>query len=116
MNETNQSETNIIHKMIHPEIEIKLPLIVQLFKKHRVKDAFAFGSGVTERFNKKSDVDLLINLQEGIEPSVAGGHLWDLQEELQDLLNREIDIITESALKNPYFIEEVNDTKVKIYG
>jgi predicted nucleotidyltransferase len=102
--------------MLHSEIQNNLPIVIQLFKKHKVKNAFAFGSVVTDQFNKNSDVDILVNLNDGIEPTEAGGHLWDLQEELQDLLKREIDLFTGQSLKNPFFIEEINDTKIKIYG
>jgi predicted nucleotidyltransferase len=35
---------------------------------------------------------------------------------LEDHLKRPVDLITETSLKNPYFIEEVNETKMKIYG
>jgi uncharacterized protein len=31
------------------------------------------------------------------------------------LFNREIDVITERSLSNPYFIESVNKSKVLIY-
>lgn len=88
----------------------------KLFAKHRIKTAFAFGSVVTAEFNKNSDIDFMVTIMEGTDPVEAGEHLWDLEEELQALFRREIDVITERSLKNPYFIEEVNRTKVQIYG
>ena len=36
-----------------------LPGIIALCKKHKVKKLFAFGSVLTNRFNDKSDIDLL---------------------------------------------------------
>jgi len=41
---------------------------------------------------------------------------WQLHDALRQSLNREIDLLNESALKNPYFIKEVNKTKIAIYG
>ena len=102
--------------MLHPLLQRQLPMIIELFKKHKIKNAYAFGSVVTDKFNEKSDIDLLVNLQDGLDPVVAGGHLWDLQDELREMLHREIDLLTERSLKNPYFIKELNETKLSIYG
>lgn len=102
--------------MLHSEIQNKMPEVIRLFIKHKVKDASVFGSVLDKNFNKESDIDFVVNLKEGIDPAEAGGHLWDLQDELEILLQRQIDIITERSLKNPYFIDEVNSTKVRIYG
>ena len=102
--------------MINSAIQGYLPKVIELFKKHKIKSAYIFGSAVTDKFNNDSDVDFLVNLQEGLNPVDAGGHLWDLEYELKDLLHRDIDLLTERSLKNPYFISEINATKVAIYG
>lgn len=101
--------------MIHSDIQVYLPEVIELLKKHKVKTAYVFGSVLSENFNKESDVDFLVSLQEGLDPADAGGHLWDLYYGLKDLLHREIDLITERSLKNPYFINEINKTKFLIY-
>ena len=104
-------------KEIKTPINIYLPLIISLFEKHKVKDAYLFGSVITDKFDeKKSDVDFLVNFIDGIDPLEKGELLWNLRFSLEDHLKRPIDLITESSLKNPYFIEEVNETKMKIYG
>lgn len=102
--------------MINAAIQVYLPKVIELFKKHKIKNAYIFGSAVTDKFNNDSDVDFLVNLQDGLNPVDAGGHLWELEYELKDLLHRDIDLLTERSLKNPYFISEINATKVAIYG
>jgi len=102
--------------MINSAILIYLPQVIELFNKHKIKKAYIFGSAVTDRFNNNSDVDFLVDLQDGLNPVEAGEHLWDLEYELKDLLHREVDLLTERSLKNPYFISEINSTKVNIYG
>ncbi len=102
--------------MINSTIQAYLPKVIELFKKHKIKNAYIFGSALTDRFNNDSDVDFLVNLQEGLNPLDAGEHLWNLEYELKDLLQRNVDLLTERSLKNPYFISEVNATKVAIYG
>lgn len=102
--------------MINSTIQAYLPKVFELFKKHKIKKAYIYGSALTDKFNKDSDVDFLVNLQEGLNPVDAGEHLWDLEYELKDLLQRDVDLLTERSLKNPYFISELNSTKVLIYG
>lgn len=102
--------------MIHQSIQPYLPKVFELFKKHKITSAYVFGSVLTDTFNEKSDVDFLVNIQEDLDPVETGGHLWDLTYELEDLLKRPVDLLTERSLKNPYFIKQVNDTKFSIYG
>jgi len=104
-------------KEIKKPVNTYLPLIISLFEKHKIKDAYLFGSVITDKFDEKeSDVDFLVNFIDGIDPLEKGELLWDLRFSLEDSLKRPIDLITETSLKNPYFIEEVNETKMKIYG
>lgn len=102
--------------MIHQSIQPYLPQVIELLKTHKITSAYVFGSVLTEKFNDKSDVDFLVNIQKDIDPVDAGGHLWDLTFELEDLLKRKVDLLTERSLKNPYFIKELNETKFSIYG
>ena len=102
--------------MIHQSIQPYLPMVIELFEKHKITTAYMFGSVITDSFNDQSDVDFLVNIQEGLDPVDAGEHLWDLTFQLEDLLHRKVDLLTERSLKNPYFIKELNETKLAIYG
>lgn len=85
-------------------------------QKHRIKRAYIFGSSVKGDFTDKSDVDFIVDIDDTIEPVKLGGHLWDLTFELEELLGRKVDLLTSRSLKNPYFIEEINESKQLIYG
>ena len=102
--------------MIHPSIVPLLSKVVSLLVKHKVKDAYLFGSVLTNKFDLDSDVDFLINFEEGLNPILKGDLWWSLHDSLRDVLNREVDLISEKSLKNPYFIKDINRTKNKIYG
>jgi predicted nucleotidyltransferase len=102
--------------MINASLQPQLPLILSLFEKHKVKDAYLFGSALTDRFDEKSDVDFLVNFNDNLDPLEKGELMWSLRFSLEDDLNRPVDLITEPSLKNPYFIEDLNETKQKIYG
>ena len=102
--------------MLHQSFQVYLPDVIVLLQKHKIKTAYVFGSVTTDRFTASSDVDFLVSMQDNLDPVEAGGHLWDLYDELKTLLHREVDLLTERSLKNPYFIVEINKTKETIYG
>ena len=88
--------------------------IQSLCEKHKVEKLYAFGSVLTSAFNEESDVDFLVefNIQD-IEKYVS--NFFTLKEELEILFNREIDLIEYRAISNPYFKEEVDETKILLY-
>ncbi len=97
-------------------IERNLGAIQNLMRKHRIKKGYLFGSCVKDNFDKDSDIDVLVEVDETIEPTELGEHLWNLQFELQELLGREVDLITTRSLRNPFFRQELNKTRQPIYG
>ena len=88
----------------------------EIFRQHKVIYAYVFGSATSPEFSNESDVDFLVKFPENLPPLEKGELWWKLHDSLRDLLNREIDIVTESSLKNPYFIKELEQTKQLIYG
>lgn len=102
--------------MIHPFLQDRLPEIQTILQRHHINSAYAFGSVCTNNFNEKSDIDLLVNFDENLEPLERGELFWTVLEALEKALNRKVDLLTMKSLSNPYFIEELNETKVHLYG
>jgi len=100
--------------MIHPVVNEKLDIIRKILKDNNVKQAYLFGSAVTEDFREESDIDILINIDETLQPLERGRCYWDVLFKLEDTTNRTIDLVTMDSLSNPFFIEELNQTKVEI--
>ena len=68
--------------------------ILRLSQQHGVKNVRLFGSMARDEASAESDVDLLVDLEEGCD-------LFDLGEllvDLQDLLHRKVDLVTEISL------------------
>lgn len=98
-------------------IQLNLERIFDLCRKHRVKTLAVFGSILTDRFNDDSDVDMLVNFDTtDHEKWDYVGNYLDLQESLESILGRKVDLVVEKGLKNKYFIANVNRTKQLIYG
>ena len=101
--------------MLQQLLKQQLPQIIEQFKNHKIKRAFAFGSVCTNKFNASSDIDFLISFSDGLDPLERGELWWSLLFALEDAFQRKIDLLTENQLKNPYFIESVNKSKQLIY-
>ncbi|MEA3444059.1 MAG: nucleotidyltransferase domain-containing protein [Bacteroidota bacterium] len=104
------------NKMMNNLIVSNIDSLRQLFETHKIEKAYVFGSVLTNDFKESSDIDFLVKFEIGIDPLEKGKLWWNLHDKLRDVLNREIDIVTERSLKNPYFIKELNKTKKLIYG
>jgi predicted nucleotidyltransferase len=89
--------------------------IHQLCSNHKVKELYAFGSVLSDRFDQDSDIDLLENF-EPIDVSLYADNYFDFKFSLQKVLNRPIDLLEEKAIKNPYFRQSINRQRQLIYG
>ena len=89
--------------------------IEELCKIHKVKALYVFGSVLTERFHKESDVDFIVDF-ENLPVEDYVDNYFDLKFALEDILNRPVDLLEEKAIKNPYFKQNVNQQKQLVYG
>ena len=96
-------------------IEIHTAAITKLCKTHNVKSLYVFGSVLTEKFNTESDIDLIVEFQL-IDVLDYADNYYDLKFSLETILKREIDLLEEKAIKNPYFRKTINQNKQLIYG
>lgn len=96
-------------------LENKKEAIQQICKMYGVKSLYAFGSVVSDKFSLNSDIDFLISFSENLSIDDYTNNYFALHYKLQDLLNLEIDLVTERTLSNPYFIQSINASKVLIY-
>lgn len=79
---------------MHPPIQIHRAEILALAERHGVRNVRVFGSMSREDANDASDVDLLVSLP----PERTGLALGGLLMDVQDLLQRRVDVVTERAL------------------
>lgn len=96
-------------------IENNIQKIIALCKKHKVNKLFVFGSILTSRFNDESDVDLVVDFNKK-EIKDYFDNFFDFKYSLQDLFGREVDLLEEQTIKNPYLKENIDLSKTLIYG
>ena len=87
-----------------------------LCEQHKVSQLYAFGSVLTPAFDlQKSDIDFYLIMEEGLEPLDKGEHILQLWYALEQLFNRKIDLLTNTAITNRYLQKEIDRTKQLLY-
>ena len=79
------------------------------------KIAFCFGSVVSNKFNSESDVDLVVDI-DSKDPIIYTDNYFALKFQLESILNRNVDLLEDKAIKNPFLKKQIDNTKVLIYG
>jgi predicted nucleotidyltransferase len=94
---------------MHPLIESNRPQLRLLADRYGVRSLSVFGSMARNDASADSDVDLLVEPGRALSGFDLGAMLMDVQ----DLLNRRVDIVTLNAL-HPLMRERVLSEAVKI--
>ncbi len=86
-----------------------------LCQQNNVKSLFVFGSVLTDRFNDNSDIDLVVDIDSS-DPIDYADNYFNLKFALQDLFKRQIDLLENKAIKNPYIRHNIDKSKYLIYA
>ncbi len=100
-----------------------IPLVSQreneirnLCRLHHVKRLDVFGSAVNGDFHTdESDIDFLVEFEDSQEGQDFGTR-FQLSKELEALFGRSVDLVDDAAIENPYFRQEVDQTRQPIYA
>ncbi len=88
----------------------------QLCRRYHVLRLEVFGSATdSRRFRLDSDLDFLVEFQPSLPCGYANAY-FGLLEGLQEVFGRPVDLVSASAIKNPYFRESVEETKELLYA
>ena len=86
----------------------------KLCRLNQVKSLYAFGSVTRDDFDEDSDIDLVVDFNES-DPYKYTDLYFELKAELEKLFERQIDLIEERGIKNRFFRQELDRTRVPIY-
>ena len=101
---------------MNPIIDSNREELLKLCEKYRVKRLDVFGSAVGDKFDPEtSDLDFLVTFKELKRGEYADTY-FGLLEALRELFGRHIDLVTESAINNPYFRESVEESRILLYA
>ena len=68
-----------------------------------------------DRFRPESDIDLIVDIEDN-DPFSYSDNYFNLKFELEQLFKRDIDLLEQKAIKNPYLKQQIEKTKVLVYG
>jgi predicted nucleotidyltransferase len=90
--------------------------IADICRRYRVRRLELFGSATGDRFDSEySDVDLLVEF----EPLPDGQHAdayFGLLESLESLFCRHVDLVMVRAIRNRYFLQAIEPTRMILYA
>ncbi len=89
--------------------------ISQICKKYRVKRLSVFGSYENDDSFNKIDVHFLVAF---LEKKIKGSfdRYFDLKEELEAILDKDVYLVNKERIRNPYFKKEIDLTKQLVYS
>ena len=99
-----------------PGIEERMEDMKRLCIHHGVKRLDLFGSASTDRYDSdKSDLDFLVEFSPDVLHAYADAY-FGLLESLEHLFGKPVDLVVGSAIRNPYFLQSVEKTRIPVYG
>jgi len=95
-------------------VEINIDKIRDLCAKHKVGKLFAFGSVLTNKFKQDSDIDLIVDFK-GVDLYDYADNYFDLKYSLENIFKRNVDLLEDKAINNPYLRQSIDSSKQLIY-
>jgi len=89
--------------------------VIEICRKHDVKRLYIFGSILSDQFKENSDIDLLISFKK-IPILEYADNYFDLKFSLEDLFKRQVDLVEEKTISNPFLKKSIDSSKKLIYG
>ncbi|MBM4439351.1 MAG: nucleotidyltransferase domain-containing protein [Candidatus Rokubacteria bacterium] len=102
---------------MHPFIERHRAEIAALCRQHGVRNLEVFGSAArkSDFDDVHSDVDFLVEFDSGARPPSLVT-FFALRDALQTMLGRRVDLVTLSAVTNPYVRSDMERTRERVYA
>ena len=95
-------------------IEQNINQIHTVCDKYHVSQLSVFGSILTHQYNEKSDIDLLVDFS-NMDLKHYADNYFELKHSLEEILNREVDLLENKAIKNPYLRKSIDSSRQVLY-
>ena len=99
-----------------PELEQRRVELEAVCRRYGVRRLELFGSAATGQDRPgESDLDFLVEFS----PLPPGGYAdayFGLLESLEELFGRSVDLVVPSAIRNPYFLKAIEETRTLLYA
>lgn len=96
------------------DIERFKPEVERVCKRLPVRRLGLFGSALSQNFSQDSDVDVLVIFDSGEDIDLFDKY-FELKEQLEEVFQRDVDLVVDKKFKNPVLRESIDRTRVVIY-
>jgi len=100
---------------MNPVLTENLKNISEVCRKYRVIRLEAFGSVLSEHFGPESDVDFVVLFHRDAETN-AFRQYFEFKEELEEILNRPVDLVCANSIRNTVFRNTIDASKVPLFA
>lgn len=103
--------------VIGPRVTFSYGAIAAFCRRWNIAELAVFGSALRDDFGPESDIDMLVTFRADVVPALAD--LLDMEDELQSLLGRRVDLIERQSVEHsPNYLRrrEVLTTARVIYA
>jgi predicted nucleotidyltransferase len=95
-------------------VESKLSEIKDVMRTYGVIRAYLFGSAALGNISDDSDVDFMVSFNPDLSYTEYGNNYFQLIYALQKLLKKDVDIVAEETITNPYLLQSINSQKIAV--
>jgi uncharacterized protein len=97
-------------------IQERAPELADVCRRRHVKRLSLFGSAATGPFDPaSSDLDFLVEFTP-LTPAEHADSFFGLQEDLERLFGLSVDLVEPGPIRNPYFRQAIQQSRVTLYG
>ena len=100
--------------MSTPTVDIPGDVLAEFCRRWKITEFSLFGSAARGEATSSSDVDVLV--QFAAEAPWSTFHLVHMQDELRRLIGRDVDLVEESAIRNPFRRRSILRDKRVLYA
>ena len=98
-----------------PAVTERSDALKRICLRYSVQRLDLFGSAATSGHHpEESDLDFVVEFQPTAFGSYADAY-FGLLESLEQLFGKPVDLVIGSAIRNPFFLQSVEDTRIPIY-
>ncbi|MGY3213487.1 nucleotidyltransferase family protein [Mucilaginibacter sp. HD30] len=95
-------------------VESNLSEIKDVMRRCGVIRAYLFGSAAVGNMADESDVDFMVSFNPELNYTAYGENYFKLIYALQKILKKNVDIIAEETITNPYLLQKINSQKIAV--
>lgn len=95
-------------------VKSNLSQIKALMTQYGVIRAHLFGSAANGTMTDSSDIDFMVSFNPDLSYTDYGNNYFQLIYALQNLLKKDVDLVAEETITNPYLLQSINKQKIAI--